>query len=110
MARSFGPFMIIEKVGSHAYKLQQLGDIAVSATFNMVDLSPYVEDTVEDPSDLRSNPSEEGEVDAGACPYGNSEDNQGHGSKNNRHWPTKFKHSSLFLVPEFTLFEGPFQR
>ena len=30
------------------------------------DLSPYVEDNIEDPSDLRSNPSEEGEVDAEA--------------------------------------------
>ena len=40
--------------------------MAVSATFNIGDLSPYVEDNIEDPSDLRSNPSEEGEVDAGA--------------------------------------------
>ena len=70
MARSDGPFEVIEKVGTNAYKLQHPGDIAVSATFNIGDLSPYVEDTIEDPSDLRSNPSKEGEVDAGACLQG----------------------------------------
>jgi len=53
-------------VGSNAYKLQLPGDMAVSATFNIGDLSPYVEDNFEDPSDLRPNPSQEGEVDAGA--------------------------------------------
>jgi len=75
MARSDGPFVIIEKVGSNAYKLQLPGDMAVSATFNIGDLSPYVEDAIENPfryysqqklSNLRSNPSEEGEDDEGA--------------------------------------------
>ena len=33
--------------------------------FNIDDLSPYVEDYFEDPLDLRSNPFEEAEVDAG---------------------------------------------
>ena len=66
MARSDRPFEILEKVGDNAYKLQQPGDMAVSATFNIGDLSPYVKDNFEDPSDLRSNPSEEGEVDARA--------------------------------------------
>jgi len=32
-------------------------------TFNIGDLSPYMEDCFEDPSDLRSNPPEGGEVD-----------------------------------------------
>jgi len=66
MARSDVPFEVLEKVGSNAYKLQLLGDMAVSATFKIGDLSPYVEDNFEDPSDLRPNPSEEGEVEAGA--------------------------------------------
>ena len=66
---------MIEKVGNNAYKLQSPGDMAVSATFNIGDLNPYMEDNIEkpseyysqsEPSDLRSNPSEEGEVDAGA--------------------------------------------
>ena len=37
--------------------------MAISATFNIGDLSPYVEDYFEDPSDLRSNSFKEGEVD-----------------------------------------------
>ena len=44
--------------------------MAASTTFNIGDLSPYVEDTIKDPSNLRSNPSEEEEVDAGAYPQG----------------------------------------
>jgi len=50
MARSDGPFEIIEKVESNAYKLQLPGDMAISATFNIGDLSPYVEDGIENPS------------------------------------------------------------
>jgi len=46
MARSDGPFKVIEMVGKNAYKLQLLGDVAVSATFNIGDLSLYVEDTM----------------------------------------------------------------
>jgi len=68
MARSNGPFEVIEKVEINACKLQLLGDIAVSTMLNIGDLSPYVEDTVEDPSHLRSNPFEEGEVNAGTFP------------------------------------------
>jgi len=41
MARSDGPFKVIEKVGSNAYKLQLLGGMAISATFNVGDLNPY---------------------------------------------------------------------
>ena len=48
--------------------LQVPGDMAVSATFNIGDLSPYAEDTVQDPSDWRSDPYEEVEVDIGPCP------------------------------------------
>jgi len=38
--------------------------MAISATFNIGDLSPYVEDCIEDPLDFRSNPLEKGEIDA----------------------------------------------
>ena len=41
--------------------------MVVSTTFNVGDLSPYVEDALEDSSDLKSNPLEEGEVDIVAC-------------------------------------------
>ena len=54
MARSDGPFEVLEKVGSNAYKLQLPADMAVSATFNIGDLSPYMDDNIEDPSYLRS--------------------------------------------------------
>ena len=77
MERSDGPFEVIERIGDNAYKLQLLGDMGVSATFYVGDLSPYVEDSIEDPSDLRANPPEEGEVDAGACEQGQTERNQG---------------------------------
>jgi len=72
MERRDGPFKVIEKVGSNAYKLQLPPDMVTSATFNIGDRSPYVEDTIEDPSDLRSNPSEDREDDAGASTQGNS--------------------------------------
>jgi len=77
MARSDGPFEVIEKIGDNAYKLQLPGDMAISATFNVGDLSPYVEDSIEDPSNLRANPPEDGEVDAGACDQGQIERVQG---------------------------------
>ena len=47
----------------NAYKLQLPGDMAISTTFNIGDLNPYVKDYFEDPSDLRSNLLKEGEVD-----------------------------------------------
>ena len=59
MKKSDGPWGVIEKVGSNAYKLQLPGDMAISTAFNIGDLSHHVEDTIEEPSDLRSNPSEE---------------------------------------------------
>jgi len=48
MPRSDGPFEVLEKVRSNSYKLQLPGDMAVSATFNIGDLSPYVADNIED--------------------------------------------------------------
>ena len=54
MARSDGPFEVIKKVGNNnAYKLQLPVDMAVLATFNIEDLSPYAKDIVEDLSHLR---------------------------------------------------------
>jgi len=42
-------------VGANAYKLKLPGDMAVSATFNVGDLSPYIKDEI-DFGDLRENP------------------------------------------------------
>jgi len=54
-------------VGANAYKLELPRDMAVSTTFNVGDLSPYVKDDI-DFGDLRENPFEGGEDDAGQAP------------------------------------------
>jgi hypothetical protein len=53
MPRDDGPFWIIDKVNDNAYKVDLPGDYNVSATFNMKDLTPYLDD--DDDSDLRTN-------------------------------------------------------
>ena len=53
MPRADGPFRIIEKVNDNAYKVDLSGDYNVSATFNVEDLTPYLDD--DDDSDLRTN-------------------------------------------------------
>jgi len=63
MATRDGPFKVIERIEDNAYKLQLPKDIAVPTTFNIGNLSPYMEDYFEEPLDLRTNPLEEGEVD-----------------------------------------------
>lgn len=55
MPRADGPFKVLEKVNDNAYKLELPGDYGVSATFNIKDLSPYIEDEA-----LRANPFEDG--------------------------------------------------
>ena len=58
--RADGPFEIVEKVNDNAYKVELPGEYGgVSATFNVGDLSPYLEDDL----DLRANPSQPGEDD-----------------------------------------------
>jgi len=54
MAIGDGPFKVLAKVGTNACKLELPGDMAVSTTFNMRDLSLYVEDEV-DYGDVREN-------------------------------------------------------
>jgi len=46
MARGEGPFKVLGKVGTNAYKPELYRDMAVSTTFNTRDLSPYVEDDI----------------------------------------------------------------
>jgi hypothetical protein len=53
MPRADGPFRIIEKVNDNAYKVDFPSDYNVSATFNVKDLTPYLDD--DDDSDLRTN-------------------------------------------------------
>jgi len=44
MPRAEGPFEVLEGINNNAYKLNLPGDYGVSATFNVADLSPYLED------------------------------------------------------------------
>lgn len=58
--RADGPFEIVGKVNDNAYKVELPSEYGgVSATFNVGDLSPYLEDEL----DLRANPSQPGEDD-----------------------------------------------
>lgn len=53
--RAEGPFKVLERVGDNAYKIDLPGYFGgVSATFNIGDISPYLED--DDAKDLRENP------------------------------------------------------
>jgi hypothetical protein len=53
MLRVNGPFWVIKRVNDNAYKVDLPGEYNVSTTFNVKDLSPYLEDV--DDSDLRTN-------------------------------------------------------
>jgi hypothetical protein len=61
MPRADGPFRIIEKVNDNAYKVDFPSDYNVSATFNVKDLTPYLDD--DDDSDLRTNHFQPGSDD-----------------------------------------------
>jgi len=39
-----GLYHIVQKVGDNAYKIELPGDMNISATFNVRDLPPYIED------------------------------------------------------------------
>lgn len=62
MPRADGPFEVLEAYGDSAYKIDLPGDYGgVSATFNVGDLSPYLDDV-----NLRANSFKEGENDVNA--------------------------------------------
>ena len=65
MPRVDGLFRVLEKVNDNAYKLDLPEGYNVSPTFNVHDLSPYLEDGigVEDGVDLRKNPFQQGRDD-----------------------------------------------
>ena len=44
MARGDGPFKVLGQNRDNTYKLELQGDMNLSATFNVCDLAPYVED------------------------------------------------------------------
>ena len=43
MPKGDGPFKLLAKLGANAYKLVLSGHVIILATFNVGDLSPYVE-------------------------------------------------------------------
>ncbi|GAV63002.1 hypothetical protein CFOL_v3_06524 [Cephalotus follicularis] len=49
-----GPFEVLERIGNNAYKINLPGEYGVSATFNIGNLSPFLED--DHFLNLRSNP------------------------------------------------------
>jgi len=63
MPRADGPFEVLERINDNAYKIDLPGDYGVSATFNVVDLSPYLADDYLE--DLRANSLQQGENDGG---------------------------------------------
>jgi len=61
MPREDGPFEVLERINVNAYKINLPGDCGVSATFNIADLNPYLEDDHLD--NLRAKSSQQGEDD-----------------------------------------------
>ena len=58
--RGDGPFQVLERINDNAYKVELPGECNVRSTFNVSDLSLFDADGE---SDLRTNPSQEGEND-----------------------------------------------
>jgi len=55
----------VQKVGDNGYKIELPSDINISATFNVGDLTHYIEDEDQNHEDLKANPLQEGKVDTG---------------------------------------------
>ncbi|XP_074318094.1 uncharacterized protein LOC141654880 [Silene latifolia] len=66
MPRAEGPYRVISKVGDNAYQIELPGEYGVHATFNIGDLSPYVDD--DGIKELRAIPFQEGGDDADIDP------------------------------------------
>ena len=62
LPRSDGPFEVAEKINPNAYKIDLPEEYGVSATFNVADLSPYLDADEELPS-LTTNSSQAGDDD-----------------------------------------------
>ena len=69
MPREDGSFRVLEKANDNAYKLELLGDIGVSPTFNVGDIIPnLVDDDDWYGDDFRENHNQEGEDEANGMP------------------------------------------
>ena len=63
MLRVDGPFEVLERINDNAYRIKLPRDDGVSATFNVADLSPYLED--EHLDNFRVNSFQQEEDDGG---------------------------------------------
>jgi hypothetical protein len=61
LPRADGPYKVVAKINVNAYKLELPADFGVSATFNIVDLKPYLGE--EDEVESRMTQMQEGEED-----------------------------------------------
>lgn len=61
MPRAEGRFEVLERINNNAYKVDLPGEYQISATFNVVDLSPFYPDAT--PPDLRIKSFQQGEDD-----------------------------------------------
>ena len=75
MPRSDGPFKVLEGINDNAYKVELPGDMGISSTINVGDLTPYLEDG-EEGDDLRANHIQEGEDETDVMPTQVQEDSQ----------------------------------
>ena len=62
--RADGPFHVLNKINDNVYNIELPRDYNVSATFNVVYLSPFVGDP-DDKADSRTSPFQEWEDDLG---------------------------------------------
>ena len=60
MMRGDDPYKIVQKVGDNTYKIELAGVINISTTFNVGELTSYIEDEDESDEDLRENPLQGG--------------------------------------------------
>nr|GEY65516.1 hypothetical protein [Tanacetum cinerariifolium] len=98
MPRAEGPFKVLEHFGYSAYKVELPGDVSVYSTFNVGDLTPYLEDDYLE--DLRLSPNLEREDDMGV-----SEVNV---LLNKPHKSLMDSNEVMVVLPAMSHFEGVF--
>jgi len=99
--RADGPFEILERVNDNAYKVDLPGDYGVSATFNVADLSPYLED--DHLENLRANSPQQAEDDGGPSM---GTDQEPHGMLGRSNFSSNVKDKVQALLTQLPLLPG----